>query len=83
MKVIHPTAEIAILGENAFAEAKNLQKHFLPNIVLIASQISDDSLPLLKDRFVSGKTLFYLCQNASCRMPVTTVEDLLKMIKSS
>jgi uncharacterized protein YyaL (SSP411 family) len=79
LNVIHPTSEIAILGENAFAQAEKLQKHFLPNIILIASQVADDSLPLLKDRFVEGKTLFYLCRNASCQMPVTTVADLLQI----
>jgi uncharacterized protein YyaL (SSP411 family) len=79
LNVIHPTSEIAILGENAFAQAEKLQKQFLPNIILIASQVTDDSLPLLKDRFVEGKTLFYLCQHSSCRMPVTTISELLEL----
>ncbi|MEN9609419.1 MAG: hypothetical protein RLZZ628_233 [Bacteroidota bacterium] len=80
LNVIHPTSEIAILGEKAFEQAKKLQKYFLPNIVLIVSEVADDSLPLLKDRFMEGKTLFYLCQNASCQMPVTAIADLLKML---
>ncbi|MEO0040639.1 MAG: hypothetical protein RL329_87, partial [Bacteroidota bacterium] len=78
--VIQPTSEIAILGDNAFAQAKILQKYFLPNTILMASVGAEEDLPLLKDRFVAGKTLFYWCQNASCRMPVETIDELLKML---
>jgi uncharacterized protein YyaL (SSP411 family) len=80
LNVIQPTSEIAILGEHAFAQAKILQKHFLPNTILMASVGAEEDLPLLKNRFVAGKTLFYLCQNASCRMPVETIDELLKML---
>lgn len=71
--------EVAIVGENAINLQKELQKNYLPHVVFCAGTTEND-LTLLKDRFVSGKTLIYICQNNSCQLPVETVDEALALI---
>ena len=71
--------EVAIVGENALSLVKELQKNYLLHVVFCAGTTEND-LTLLKDRFVSGKTLIYICQNNSCQLPVETVDEALALI---
>jgi hypothetical protein len=72
--------EVAIVGENAISLLNELQKNYLPHVIFCAG-ISENNLPLLKSRFVSGKTLIYICQNYSCQLPVETVEEAVALIR--
>ena len=74
--------EAVLVGENAISLLKKLQKYYLPNVVFCSGTTEND-LPLLKYRFVSGKTLIYICQNNSCQLPVETVEEALLLISKS
>jgi uncharacterized protein len=71
--------EVAIVGEKAISLLNELQKNYLPHVIFCAG-ITENNLPLLKSRFVSGKTLIYICQNNSCQLPVETVEEALAII---
>jgi len=68
--------EIVIVGENAIQLLNEIQSHYLTNVIFCASK-SENGLPLLKFREVSGKTLIYICQNNTCQLPVETVEQAL------
>lgn len=72
--------EVAIVGENAIVQLKELQKNYLPNVIFCAGTTEND-LPLLQNRFVSGKTLIYICQDNSCQLPVEAVAEALLLIK--
>jgi uncharacterized protein YyaL (SSP411 family) len=72
--------EVAIVGENAFKCLQEIQKHYLPQVVFCAGKTEND-LPLLKNRFSAGKTLIYICQNQSCRLPVETANDAISLLK--
>jgi uncharacterized protein YyaL (SSP411 family) len=72
--------EVAIVGKDALNLLKELQKNYLPNVIFCAG-ISENELPMLKSRFVSGKTLIYICQNNTCQLPVETVEEALSAIR--
>ena len=74
--------EVAIVGENAISLLKELQKNYLPHVIFCAGTAEND-LPLLKGRYVSGKTLIYICQNNSCLLPVETVVEALEIISHS
>ena len=74
--------EVAITGENAKSMLNELQKYYLPNVIFCAGSVESD-LPLLKNRFVPGKTLIYICQNNTCQLPVETVEEALMNIKKN
>ena len=75
----NPFYEVAIVGEDAINKAKDLNSYYLPNILIANSTKSSDS-PLIKDRFIDGKTYIYVCINNACKLPVTSIEDALKLI---
>ncbi len=75
-----PTAEIAIVGEDADELRKDLDRFFIPNKVVVGTT-SLSKLPLLENRTtVNGKTAIYVCYDKTCQLPVTSVEDALEQI---
>ena len=76
----NPYFEVAIVGENAIERIQELNINYLPNILTASSTIKSDS-PLLKNRYIEGKTYIYVCVNNACKLPVQTVEEALKLIE--
>ena len=76
---VYPFHEVVIAGPKAPQLVAELgQKHFLPNSVIVgAANEGKNPLPLLEYRFVEGETRLYLCQNKTCKLPVSTLEALL------
>jgi uncharacterized protein YyaL (SSP411 family) len=72
--------EVVIVGENALEEKQEIESLFLPNVIIAGSETESD-LPLLKNRYVPNQTTFYLCKNRSCKVPVTSVAELLNQLK--
>jgi len=72
--------EVAIVGEKAISLLNELQRNYLPHVIFCAG-ITENNLPILRSRFVSGKTLIYICQNNSCQLPVETVEEALILLQ--
>lgn len=73
--------EVVIIGERALEFLTEIQKNYLPNVIFCTGT-TEDELPLMKNRYVSGKTLIYICQNKSCQLPVETVEEALALIRT-
>ena len=71
--------EIAIVGDNAIEKINELNKNYLPNKIVIGS-FGDNSLPLLKNRYIEGETMIYVCVKKACKMPVKTIKEALKLI---
>ena len=71
------TNEIALTGENFSEARKLLNLSYIPNKILLAG--TNSTLPLLKDK-QSIETKIYICRNKTCQLPVTTVEEALKLI---
>ncbi|MCB0704121.1 MAG: thioredoxin domain-containing protein [Saprospiraceae bacterium] len=77
-----PHKEIAVVGPNAKKLAREIQASSLSNTTLMAATGDIEGFPLLENRATSdGRTLIYLCENYSCKRPVTTVEALFKELK--
>ncbi|PXY01290.1 thioredoxin domain-containing protein [Marinifilum breve] len=74
------TYELVVVGDLAIGEKQKLESLFLPN-VLISGSLTESDLPLLKNRYVPKQTTFYLCKNRTCKIPVTSVEELLKQLQ--
>ena len=72
-----PFYEVAIVGKSVDEKKRSFNKHYLPNRIFACSA-TQSSLPLLKNRFVEDNTLIYVCENKTCKQPVTEVEDALK-----
>ena len=79
LNLSNPFYELAILGEDAEENKKEIQKKFLPNLIISGNKTKSD-LPILKDRFVEGQTLFYLCQQGRCQLPEKKLSIVLKNI---
>lgn len=68
--------EIAITGNSITELVKELSLSYIPNKIILAG--TNSLLPLLKDK-QSIETKIYICRNKSCQLPVTTVEEALKL----
>jgi uncharacterized protein YyaL (SSP411 family) len=71
--------EVAIVGPEAIVFSFELSKHYLPHTV-IAGSTRPSKLPILKNRFVEGKTLIYICRNKTCQKPVETIEEAMGLM---
>lgn len=69
--------EIAIAGPAAPVKRMELEKYYIPNKIVLGG--STGTLPLLTDKW-SDNTKIFVCQNRTCRMPVTEVAEALKQI---
>ena len=71
--------EVVIVGDKAIEKNAELNKYYLPNILLSISK-KESNLPLLENRFIDGETFIYVCVNNSCKLPVTSIKETLKLI---
>ncbi len=72
--------EVAIVGEDWFAIRKELDQHYLPNMLLMGGK-EEGKLPLLEDKLVPGQTTIYVCKDKACRLPVTETKKALEQMK--
>jgi uncharacterized protein len=75
--------EIAIIGSPADKTAQELSaevfRHYMPNKVVTCGL--DGGLSLLENRpQIQGRATVYLCENHVCKQPVTSVEELGKIL---
>jgi uncharacterized protein YyaL (SSP411 family) len=68
---VGPSKEIAIAGPpDVFLEA--FRSQYLPRCVVAAGAGADQSIALLRNRpMIDGKPTAYVCENFTCRQPVT------------
>lgn len=79
LKISGPYYEVAVLGADAEDVSMNMQKYFLPNVLLSFSK-TESNIPLFKDRFVGGKTLIYVCREGVCQLPVENANQALEIM---
>ena len=80
LNYVAPFYEIAIVGNTAETLRKQLENQYIPNKILLGSQL-ESKISLLENKFVEGKSLIYVCQNKTCQRPVETVIEAIKEIK--
>ena len=71
--------EIAIVGPDAAEKRNELMLTYLPNAMLLGGE-KEGNLELLKDKLQEGETYIYVCQNKSCRLPVTETSKALELM---
>lgn len=72
--------EIALTGEGYENMQKELNRHYIPNKILMGG--TSGTLPLLENRIGKDATA-YVCQNKSCSLPVSSTSELIKLIFKS
>lgn len=79
----YPSREVVIVGKAVDKCAAELRKLYLPNEIFAGSTGNPDdrdAVPLLRDRFAEGKTQVYICENNTCRLPVTEIEKAIAQL---
>ena len=83
--------QIVIAGKRDAADTKALlaevNRHFLPNTIVLLAD-GDDGQKYLEQKLeelramrrVYGKAAAYVCENFACQAPVTTREELRKLL---
>lgn len=77
--LIKPTYEVAIVGPDAVAKAKELNANYLANAIVLGGT-DEGTLALLKEKLQEGETMIYVCQNKVCKFPVTEVSKALELM---
>ncbi len=86
-----PAHEVVIAGganeESTQRMLVTLRSRFLPNVVILLhaedqeGRAIEELIPLVKDQTqIEGKATAYVCQNFTCQMPVTGVEEMMALI---
>jgi len=78
----YPFYEVAIAGEQAGSLRAEMAREFLPDALLVFTPEPSD-LPLFQGRFDPGQTRIFVCQDHSCRLPVTTVAEALSQLRGT
>ncbi len=76
----YPFYEVAIAGEDAGVLRMRMAQEYLPDALLVASAVPSE-LPLFDSRFEPGQTRIFVCQDHSCKLPVTTVGEALSQMR--
>lgn len=77
---VKPVAEVAIAGKDYLKFRKEMDKSYHPGLLFAGTAAASD-LPLLQQRHATdGKTMIYVCYNRTCKLPVGSVEEALKLI---
>ncbi len=79
LKLTKPFFEVVVCGRNAQSLIQEMQVDYRPNVIWI-SATAESTVPILKDRFVKGKNLIYVCREGSCYMPVETKNEALQLL---
>lgn len=79
-RMLHEPYEVAIVGKDAETIRMEIAQNYLPNALLLGGK-TEGNLELLKMKLQDGKTIIYVCQNKTCKLPVEKVKDALKQMK--
>jgi uncharacterized protein YyaL (SSP411 family) len=74
--------EVCIVGKDVDEKILDLHNHYVPNAIFVVAA-SGSELDILKQRFVEGKTLIYVCKNKACLLPVSEVKEAMKQLEAT
>lgn len=80
--------EIIILGKNGDPQKEQLlqalQKRFMPFDIILTAETGEELAklaPFTKDyKTIDGKTTVYICENYSCRQPITNIDEAMEQL---
>ncbi|MGN7329265.1 thioredoxin domain-containing protein [Bacillus pumilus] len=83
--------EIIILGKNGDPQKEQLlqalQKRFMPFDIILTAETGQELAklaPFTKDyKIIDGKTTVYICENYSCRQPITDIDEAMAQLSLS
>lgn len=75
--IVNGYKEIVLVGNYA-KELDALLQEYLPNVIIMAANNETDGFPMLTGKEPGEPLSIYLCENYSCRQPLTSLGALLK-----
>jgi uncharacterized protein YyaL (SSP411 family) len=81
-EIVDGTQEIAVIGKGSLNLAEKILGEYIPHRVFMASEDIVE-FPLIRDKNITEKPVIFLCQQYACRHPVSSAEELMKMIGRS
>ena len=78
-QLIHQPYEVAIVGDEYAAKRRELDRHYLPNVLLLGGE-GEGELALLENKLIPDQTTIYVCQEKVCQLPVTEAAKAIKQI---
>jgi len=76
---VYPYFEVAVVGDDFELFRKELSQSYLPNISALGGN-ENISLELLNNKYVSGTTIIYVCEDKVCQLPVEEVAMAIEQI---
>jgi len=74
-----PSKEVAVVGPQPDALISTFRKHYLPRAVIAGGE--NGAIALLQNRpAVEGKATAYVCENLTCKQPVTNADEFEKQL---
>jgi uncharacterized protein YyaL (SSP411 family) len=78
---LSPTREVALVGDDLDDLAAVVRQQSRPHVVLAGGREGTEEPPLLTGRTtVGGRPAAYVCQNFTCRLPVTDLTELKRQL---
>lgn len=78
LNLTYPFYEVAVTGSEWQSKVKEIDTHYLPNMILLGGEKSD--LDLLEGKF-TGETMIFVCVDKACQVPVSEVKSAVEQIK--
>lgn len=79
LRMTHPMAEIAIIGQDASHIRDQINRRFHPNKICLGTGSSSE-LPLLKGRKNIKDNTIYVCYDRTCKLPVHSAKEALELL---
>ena len=76
---ISPPYSVVILGDDFESKRHALNAQYYPNVFLSGGN-KEGQLALLENKLIPGQTTIYVCQNNSCKYPVTNVNEAMTQL---
>ena len=82
LEMLLPTAEVAIVGKDAEAKAREFQQEYFPNLILAFSDSPTKTAPILQGKTPdsTGNALIYVCFDHVCRKPVSNLKEAVAQL---
>lgn len=86
--IVYSPIEISIIGKNALQKARQLNKYFIPNRVIMGSTERNEKYPILRHNLPinpenkTEEAAIFICQNFACHAPIESVHEAWKKIKN-
>ncbi|WP_442845144.1 thioredoxin domain-containing protein [Leeuwenhoekiella sp. H156] len=79
LKRVFPFYDVALTGPQSQNFSRDLNSRYLPNTLIVFEETETD-IPIFESRYVAGKTLIYICEQRTCKYPVSTVSEALGLM---